>query len=229
MRLLAVAAFALAFVATPLPALAQEIVLEGVANRPAELNVGGMSYEDRLRSAIGQASRNLLGACPSITARSLHFADISHSDAFTATLTDGGASFYQERMLLEGCGNSFMPNFMVLHRPDDTAIVSMVPGETLASLKLMMDAQAPAIAAAGVVARCGDMSGASFVHSVVAVQPTGADPGQRWSELWTLRVCGANVEIPVDFLRTDAGATFTFRPSAGRVVAAQPSSQNGGQ
>jgi|CXWL01.1.fsa_nt_gi D-serine deaminase-like pyridoxal phosphate-dependent protein len=219
MRLLAALAFALALATTP--AAAQEIVLEGVANRPAELNAGGMSYEERLRDAVAQVGRGL-GACPSITARSLHFADISHSDAFTATLSDGGASFYQERMMLEGCGNSFMPNFMVLHRPDDTAIVSMVPGETLASLKLMMDAQAPAIAAAGVVARCADMTGTRFIHSVVSAQPTGAGPGQRWSELWTLRVCGANVEIPVDFLITDTGATFTFRPNAGRVATPQP-------
>lgn len=228
MRLAAALAFALALTAMPAPAAAQQIVLEGVVNRPAELNAGGMSYEDRLRAAIAQVSHGL-GACPNITARSLFFSDISHADAFTAALSGSGASFYQERMLLEGCGNSFMPNFMVLHRPDDTAIVSMVPGETRASLKLMMDAQAPAIAAAGVVARCGDMSGASFVHSVVSEQPTGAGAGQRWSEVWTLRVCGANVEIPVEFLITDTGATFTFRPHDGRVVNAQPSGQSGGQ
>lgn len=222
MRLAAALAFSLALSATPLPALAQEIVLEGVGNRPAELNAGGVSYEERLRRAIGQASRGL-GACPSIRARSLYFADISNSDAYTATLSDGGASFYQERMMLEGCGNSFMPNFMVLHRPDDTAIVSMVPGETLASLKLMMDAQAPAIAAAGVVARCGDMSGVSFLHSVVTTPPSGAGIGQHWSETWTLRMCGAAVEIPVEFLVTESGVTFTFRPNTGRVLTPQPS------
>jgi hypothetical protein len=40
----------------------------------------------------------------------------------------------------------------------------------------------------------------------------------KWQELWTYDVCGANVEVPIEFVADGmGGATFTTRPGQ-RVV-----------
>lgn len=126
------------------------------------------------------------------------------------------------RFLLDRCGRTVMYNIVAVARPvESSKLVRLVPGNTLASARLMRDVYDQAIPMAGVV----EMSRLGKDYSCekpVIVEDTevvrrpevvNAPITSQWEEVWSVKMCDERVDIRLCFTPDGNGGTyFSTRP-----------------
>jgi hypothetical protein len=129
-----------------------------------------------------------------------------------------------------GCPTPFLARFMVVRMADDSLRVFLVnEGETLANPSLMRDTGHLAAAAGTAAVRirypgCDDSDlsmGPTRIadRSRLGTYSHGAYFSGAWSEVWTFRVCGHRVEVPVSFTAdAQGGADYDIDGSRARIL-----------
>lgn len=129
-----------------------------------------------------------------------------------------------------GCPTPFLGRFMVIRMADDSLRVVLVnEGETLANPSLMRDTGYVAATAATLAVRrryprCageGLSMGPTRIadRSRLGAYSHGAYFSGGWSEVWSFRVCGHRVEVPVSFTAdAQGGADYTIDPERARIL-----------
>ncbi len=134
------------------------------------------------------------------------------------------------RIRLAGCGKAYAANFVLVQDTDEKlSHLNALPGDTLSWPSLQADAL-PKIALTGlrtvrqdnpscIPARRDRVVQTKLVHKPApAKKMFGVMLKGRWMEVWTMRICGEQLDLEVAF-RADGsgGASFQARPTPGPV------------
>ena len=102
------------------------------------------------------------------------------------------------------CGQVRRYRVLVVIRSGKARVVSLFPGESIASPQLQHDAQLPLSGAvAGVVLR-GQNCSVDVLDTHLA-EPAPTVPKQPWNELWTVGACGKRLNVPIQFVPDAVG------------------------
>lgn len=130
------------------------------------------------------------------------------------------AGSWQHRYVFERCGKRMTYNAAFAARPDGSPEVRpIVPGDTNVSAALLAKALEEALPAA--LSRLARLSRGCRKAELIdtrLVRPPQADRlGSRWTESWTFRGCGRDIELPLAFEPDGRGGVrHRIRPAVER-------------
>jgi len=153
-------------------------------------------------------------ACPAATVTAVSSRPVLLND-FPSAVVAQPVSGINEKLRVEGCGRSTLHNIFVYRTNSGVANLSLLPGESLAGPRLMVDATslAPKVVPEFVGGACANPAvppvGVWGVASITA-QP---DAKGMWMERWPLSVCGLDRTLLL---------TFTPLPDGGTSISVNP-------
>jgi hypothetical protein len=124
---------------------------------------------------------------------------------------------WQEVWEVDACGKTGVRSVGFVARPNQGVVpLPMFPGESLADLKLQVDAGQTALSISAPAAlRCTDRDTIQVSNSAV-VNRAALNTG-RWTERWTVAGCGRTADIEVEFSPGPQGRpVYEFRNSGTR-------------
>lgn len=193
------------------------VTATAVAVRPAAVlrGVAEPLYMAELEKAALQLDESILRDCKGPRAvRMAGVERLTPSDAALAALTSEDGFVYRERVEVLGCRaprkHALYP---VLSPKGKLGFSPGLPGESVASLKLQLDALRQTVATAvGIVVagqpkgKCDPMATSPWVVDTVVSAPP--EDG-KWGEVWTITACGEMRVLPMMFTQTPTGAQFS--------------------
>ena len=118
------------------------------------------------------------------------------------------------------CGQARRYSVLVLIRSGKARVVSLLPGDSIASPQLQQDARLPLSGAvAGVV-----LKGQNCTVDVLDTHLVGSAPSvpkQPWNELWTVGACGKRLNVPIQFVPDAVGPGTSIHIESKAVTQAQ--------
>ena len=117
------------------------------------------------------------------------------------------------------CGQARRFSVLVYIRAGKAKVISLLPGDSIASPQLQHDARLPLSGAvAGIV-----LKGQNCQVDVLDTHLTGAPPApkQPWNEIWTVSACGKHLNVPMQFVPDAVGEGTSIHIASKAVMPVQ--------
>ena len=198
-----------ASLATASAALAADFKVQG---KVADVIVHGETAEalaQRLANAVLSSDQIAVATCAE---RVFVLKDLSTVDANDPLLqqVSKGRPIFHQRVEGSGCGAVRKHNVYLFDQGNaPIRLVTTLPGDTAASLKLQVDAlQIVGPAAEAMTPKTCDQANAVVMDTKIVDKPDGRSP---WSETWTFRKCKADVRFRLTYTPDATGVVISAK------------------
>ena len=161
-------------------------------------------YRKLMAQALARVPASVVPRCPKLVTAD---AGLTVTSPLQITSRGVSAGSWRQSLTARGCGNDTVVNFFFYGTPDGRVITVVgAPGTTRADLMQQRDARTYTVVAHETVARgCSETETVNTRFEGFGSKPPGApDPGPQaafrpWWETWTVRGCGKQYQVPLNF------------------------------